>query len=652
MIIKQISVTKYGPLNQIHLDLNPGIQPIYGSNESGKTLLLDFLTKKLAKKESWKKDEKVNRVTETPEGYIILEEKNQEIKLEKEKTLSEYLDVSSDEIRNIFLIRDSDLELPDEDRFYERMTDRLTGIRSKDIERIITKTLEIGRLTTKKKELSDTTDKAKSTLDKALKLKGNLEKYIEFADNEGIVDLEEKVFSLEISFNEKQNLRDKLEKAKKKDEYKNNENLIGEIEHLTDTIKKFPHINELQSLNDDLLDYKEKNVNQKELKKRIKYLKYLFFLTIPFGALTWLLWVFVNSASIGLISPLLQSLIMIISGIFWIFYENKLAVFSKEQNLLKTKAKTLSIETSSFDELNKKVTILISEIKKQDKILIEKRAILRNELQITNSDGSQNLTQIARKKLENIKGEIDFKIKLTFNEEVYKEARGNCTNIRDELDIIEERLESYKAEIRDFEKEARKIDFRSFTNNELELEITNIESLKKLIEEINTLCNVISSNEKYSKIAIEIFEEILVEEKEKIAEIFGKDSKSSQIFAELTDGRYSDIRYDNQNSEVIVIRPSGKEILAKNLSKGTFDQLYLALRIDLAQRILKNKKAFFIMDDTFLAASRKRFENGKKVLEKLAKSGWQVIYFSAKDIDSEELSVISGNEVIMLDPLP
>jgi uncharacterized protein YhaN len=88
------------------------------------------------------------------------------------------------------------------------------------------------------------------------------------------------------------------------------------------------------------------------------------------------------------------------------------------------------------------------------------------------------------------------------------------------------------------------------------------------------------------------------------------------------------------------------------LSKGAFDQLYLSIRIDLAQRLLEGRKGFFIMDDAFLSSSSKRFREQVNLLSKLSDMGWQTVYFTVKAEDSRALSQISGSKVIRLEPLP
>ena len=102
-----------------------------------------------------------------------------------------------------------------------------------------------------------------------------------------------------------------------------------------------------------------------------------------------------------------------------------------------------------------------------------------------------------------------------------------------------------------------------------------------------------------------------------------------------------------------MVRPSIDQKLTTNkLSKGAFDQLYLSIRINSAQRLLEGRKPFFIMDDAFLSSDPKRLKEGMKLLNKLSDMSWQIVYFTLEPHDSEMLSKISGNKVIHLPPFP
>ncbi|MEM3713411.1 MAG: hypothetical protein QXF82_00525 [Nitrososphaeria archaeon] len=64
--------------------------------------------------------------------------------------------------------------------------------------------------------------------------------------------------------------------------------------------------------------------------------------------------------------------------------------------------------------------------------------------------------------------------------------------------------------------------------------------------------------------------------------LFGPESLTSKLFKEITEGRYNNVLYDIDEHKIFVSRPSGEKFPVGKLSKGTFDQLYMSIRIDLA----------------------------------------------------------------------
>jgi uncharacterized protein YhaN len=103
------------------------------------------------------------------------------------------------------------------------------------------------------------------------------------------------------------------------------------------------------------------------------------------------------------------------------------------------------------------------------------------------------------------------------------------------------------------------------------------------------------------------------------------------MFREFTDGRYRLVTYEPEQNQVYVERVDGLRMRATALSGGAFDQLYLAIRISIAERLLPESGGFFIMDDPFIKADRKRLQRLMRTLERLVERGWQILYFTAKD---------------------
>jgi len=127
-----------------------------------------------------------------------------------------------------------------------------------------------------------------------------------------------------------------------------------------------------------------------------------------------------------------------------------------------------------------------------------------------------------------------------------------------------------------------------------------------------------------------IFEEIETAEREKVAELFGTESPVSNYFGEITDGLYDAVLFNQERGCIEVRRKDGMILEAEKLSGGAYDQLYLAIRLALGERILQGTKGFFVMDDPFVKADPTRLKKQIEVLMRISQLGWQVLYFSAK----------------------
>jgi len=105
----------------------------------------------------------------------------------------------------------------------------------------------------------------------------------------------------------------------------------------------------------------------------------------------------------------------------------------------------------------------------------------------------------------------------------------------------------------------------------------------------------------------------------------------SRYFKEITSGLYEEVLLDQETRKIQVARKDGKTLCAEDtLSGGTYDQLYLSIRMALGEKLLRGKKGFFMMDDPLIRADPNRLQKQLDLLENICDSGWQIIYFTAK----------------------
>lgn len=138
---------RYGPLPNADKILLHNFNLFWGKNEDGKTLTIDALIKLLLGR-NVRDFERIDRVDENPEGYVIIEDdRGEEFKLPEKGNLTKIANLTPSECRNIFIIRNSDLSIAQESEFYTDVTDRLTGLRTEEISKIKEILREIGKIT-------------------------------------------------------------------------------------------------------------------------------------------------------------------------------------------------------------------------------------------------------------------------------------------------------------------------------------------------------------------------------------------------------------------------------------------------------------------------------------------------------------------------
>ena len=130
--------------------------------------------------------------------------------------------------------------------------------------------------------------------------------------------------------------------------------------------------------------------------------------------------------------------------------------------------------------------------------------------------------------------------------------------------------------------------------------------------------------------------------------------KSGIHFATLTRASFTGlkIRYDEKDRALLAgTRPDGAEVDVANMSDGTADQLYLALRIAAIDGWLEGKSALpFVADDLFVNFDDDRTVAGLKVLHRLA-GKCQVLVFThhAHLVDLARSALGNGVSIIELE---
>ncbi len=121
--------------------------------------------------------------------------------------------------------------------------------------------------------------------------------------------------------------------------------------------------------------------------------------------------------------------------------------------------------------------------------------------------------------------------------------------------------------------------------------------------------------------------EFRLQENERLDEALGSDEVISPL--QKITGHYNGLRMDS-NGYLHLATSEGEEFPLSQLSTGAAEQVYIALRTGFAE-LTMGETAFLIFDDAFQHSDWERRKNLVSHVIKLARSGWQVFYFTMDD---------------------
>ncbi len=289
---------------------------------------------------------------------------------------------------------------------------------------------------------------------------------------------------------------------------------------------------------------------------------------------------------------------------------------------------------SEIDRIKRRVNVEnLSDYRNKLKELQEKENLFGRQIEV--------LSTLFGKKGENLGELISSWHAEIENLKIYKDkAEGVSYSKQEEEKLKEikayllEMRESVEKQISDFLLRLEEVERRANSLFKIESDYIHCKTsvdLKAVEEKVERF---IQSAEKVRELVLfsgEIFDKIKLEEEEKISRLFGKESPISRYFSRITEGFYSEVIFNVEEKKLFVRRHDGLILDVKKLSGGAWDQLYFSIRLGIAESLLAGGTAFFILDDPFIKADRKRLEKQIRILRKISESGWQIIYVTAKD---------------------
>ena len=587
MVIKELQINNFGNLKNKKIELDKGINVIFGENESGKSTLLKFITSIFygaSKNKSGKKISDFEKYTPWNDGefsgkikYVLDNRDEYEVYRNFAKKSPQILDSNGKDITKKYTIDKTngnkfffEQTKVDEELFNTVMTVEqqevkldekkqnsliqklsnimLTGEDDVSYKKIINKLIkrqndEIGTDKSPTKPLYIIREKIKELKNKKIELQNIMPVQYE-------MDEERKNIEKEIS-----DEANELELLQEIQKFQNDIKLEYETININLRSKK-----ELENKKDDekenLNNLKTRKPNKKTHKKI-----YIIPLLLTIIAILFLIFDKVLFFQIALSFGLIMLFITIALNI----YENKKYKKIKDE------------EKSEINSISNKIEIIENEIREKENIIKQKQ----NEIEIKKNSNIQYLLN-KYKNMSNIERII--------NKEIDDESILNKQKSLNEVKLELTKLEMKKNEIIHQTENAIRI----------EEELENYEEQLKELLEYNDAINL----------AQETLEKAYTSMRENITPKFSENL--SNTIKKISGEKYKTVKVSEENG-ILIETENGKYVPADVLSTGTIDQLFLSLRISSLNELTKEKMPI-ILDETFAYFDKRRLENVLKFL--------------------------------------
>lgn len=280
-----------------------------------------------------------------------------------------------------------------------------------------------------------------------------------------------------------------------------------------------------------------------------------------------------------------------------------------------------TLDISNKNKLKKK----IYEDKKQQKAQI--KLIEENKEKIEKTIKELNNKIQEKEEIEKIK------IKNEFNNKLQTYEIENLLNKKYEEILMELEKEETK-----FTNLKLKEGTLNIEKNKLEINNNDIEKINNELKEIINEKEKIKSLENSIKIAREALEIAYEKAKQNITPKFS--AKLSECVSKISTEKYQNVNFNDENGITIELK-NGNYIPVENLSTGTIDQMYLALRINSITEIVEEKLPI-ILDEAFAYYDDERMENIINYLNNEYKEN-QILLFTCSNREEEILKKLHIN---------
>ena len=394
------------------------------------------------------------------------------------------------------------------------------------------------------------------------------------------------------ALNEINKLKKEIELKKEKNNIKNKLNIEKKEKIKELNLEKEKNIEKIK-LNNLKKENKNKLINENNKKiNKIFLILIILLILLEIINIIFLKNNIINYTTLSLI-PIFLVIYFIIKNI-----NNKKNIKNIEKN------EETNLINKKIEEINTKINILKNEINEQEKEIEEENNKINIESNIH---------------LELIKNKYN-------NENINNKINSDLNNIEYFIKLNQENINDKKIE-----------------KNKIEFELNNInkkiESMINLQEEYDQLqeeLHILENKNKSIEIAKEALKNAYEEMKKNITPKFTQNL--SNTINKISNGKYKKVAINDEEGLIVEI-DNGEYIPAELFSVGTIDQLYLSLRLSMAQEISEEKMPI-ILDETFAYFDNERLENVLKYLINELKEN-QVILFTCTKREQEILNKLN-----------
>lgn len=762
MEIREIAINHYGPLRDVRQRPQPGMQIFYGPNESGKTLLIDAILKLMLGKRL-KDFNNIDRVQGMPQGRVAMTYQGKEHIFDGKTLLEDVTGTSSSDMRNIFVIRNKDLQISGQAGYFSRLNDQLTGMDGRRLTRLKDILRNQGRMTRASTSAhlskSQDFDWIGEKVSEAEKLASEILEYVEQARIDQLDQLEKKLEESRRQLKATDKGIHLQEQAKSWEEYDHLRRQVEEYAQrsqaanllLPYTNTKLMQLQEMKSTSQTNRDIAEKSKEKLDL--LLPRLEQAEAELEEFQSkLTSL------EARGGLLDSLTQQTLVAaedtpspVPAVFWrsslvLLFLTALALLLAAQDTLPSNLQPLPywtfIAAILFLVMDFGLRIRNNACRKRHARLVQQGAaagIVAKTIQELAAAAAREKTDIdqARSRLQQLKEKVfdletqkhhlgeNFRATNTlassleqeFNSELqrlavqdlqrfqelvkeYNRAQASCDDLHQiledafgqapartgdwqslleqvplpldpgipynagrlsqlregkdlltaDIDRLRDELQNHQAELNRFASACMALPLEKETGYALPAQFADIEVLAHSASILELFVSKVTKNFDTARNLMGILEALEAQEQEKMADLVGPTKPVQEIFRSITGGNYTQVILDPQLNLQVENR-EGIELPASALSQGTYDQLYLALRLSLAQDLLADNPGFLILDDAYLCADSTRLDRMLALLAQLAKAGWQILYFTMDERILRAAPAHTSNSIISLSPL-